>query len=89
MTKDEAIEWMKGHDPNSRFFNYYYRAVLLHGTDAGNHSPGSREWFKFAHRKGRRIERDKLRPHLVMDEDYWFDDSAYKIKYKGVWWDIY
>lgn len=65
------------------------RDLNLLNTDARNHSPGTREWFNRANRVGRRIERDKLRPHLVMDGDYDFDDSRYRRKYKGVWWEIY
>lgn len=74
---------------SSPYFRYFERAYKLHGTDAMNYSRGTTEYYKIAHRKGRCLERTKLRPHLVQDEDYEFDDSAYRSKYLGVWWDIY
>lgn len=88
MTRDEAKEWCESNW-NSKYAEYYYRAYLLHGTDAGNVSPRTHEYFNRAHRIGRRTARDQLRPHFVMDEDFEFDDSKYVSKYKGVWWDIY
>lgn len=65
------------------------RDYLLHGTDARNHTPGTHEYYNRANRIGRQVARDQLRPHIVLSEDYDFDDSRYRAKYKGVWWEIY
>ena len=72
-----------------RWRSSFYRAYLLHGTDAGNLNPKTHEFYNRAHRVRRRMERDQLRPHLVQDEDFYFDDSHAIQKYKGVWWEIY
>lgn len=64
------------------------RDYLLHGTESRNYSMGTHEYFNRAHRVGRRIEREQLRPQNIQD-DYDFDDSRYRAKYKGVWWEIY
>jgi hypothetical protein len=69
--------------------DWYKREYLLHGTDAKNYTFPTHEWFNFAHRVGRRVARDQLRPHIVLGEDYEFDDSRYCRKLKGVWWEIY
>ena len=86
MTKDEAKSWCEEFR-NSRYFEYYYRAYLLHGTDAGNHTCNSGQYFNKAHRVGRRIEREQLRPHIIIDTE--FDDSRYREIYKGIWWDLF
>jgi len=65
------------------------RDYLLHGTDARNFSPPTHEYFNRVNRIGRRVARDQLRPHIVLGEDFDFDDSRYRRRYKGVWWDIY
>lgn len=85
-TLDEAREMAEKHWSN-RYFQYFYRAYVLHGTDAGNHAVGSKKYFKRAHRMGRRIEREQLRPHVALYKE--FDDSAYRRQYKGTWWDVY
>ena len=86
-TKEEAKEFAEEYDTHNR--DYFMRWYLLHGTDAKNWSPRTHYYFNRAHRVGRRLERDSLRPHLVMDENYDFDDSRYRRKLKGVWWEIY
>jgi len=83
-TKEEAKKFAEEYDKE-----YFTRWYLLHGTDAKNWSPHTHYYFNIANRVGRRIARDSLRPHLIMDEDYDFDDARYLAKYKGVWWDIY
>jgi hypothetical protein len=65
------------------------RDYLLHGTDTKNHSYSTHEYFNRVNRIGRRVARDQLRPHIVLSEDFDFDDSHYRARYKGVWWDIY
>jgi hypothetical protein len=72
-----------------RFIEMRRRDLLLHGTESRNHCIPSHEYFNRANRVGRRVARDQLRPHIVLDEDFDFDDSAYLVKYKGVWWEIY
>ena len=63
------------------------RHKQLFGTDTANYTCNSGKYYNVAHRKGRRIERDNLRPHLIRDAE-WFDDSDYLRKYKSIWWDI-
>ena len=75
--------WAQSHIDNMK------RDLLLHGTESRNYCYPTHEWFNFAHRVGRRVARDQLRPHIVLGENYDFDDSRYRRKYKGVWWDIY
>lgn len=88
-TKEDAKKWLNEFG-ESHYAGYFERLYLLHGTDAKNFSPRRKKWiFNQAHRVGRRVERDQLRPHLVLDDDFDFDDSRYRAKYKGVWWDIY
>jgi len=87
-TKEEAKKWAEEFK-GSRSEDYFYRIYLLHGTDAKNFSPRTHYYFNRVHRIGRRVARDQLRPHLVLGEDYDFDDSHYIARYKGVWWDIY
>jgi hypothetical protein len=88
-TKAEAKKWAEEFI-DSRYEGYFNRLYLLHGTDAKNFSPRRKKWiFNQTHRVGRRIKRDQLRPHIVMGEDYDFDDSHYIARYKGAWWDIY
>jgi len=84
-TKKEAQEWAEQNKDNK----YFYRRYLLHGTDTANVNPGTHEYFNRAHRVGRAIVRNKLRPHLVQDKYYHFDDSRYRRIYKQVWWEIY
>lgn len=91
-TKKEMREWIDLYPDNP--FNPGWkdrleRDLLLHGTESRNHAVGSREYFNRVHRIGRRVARDQLRPHIVLDEDFDFDDSHYRARYKGVWWDIY
>ena len=69
--------------------SYYERAYLLHGTDAKNYSYPTHSYFNVVNRIGRRVARDQLRPHIVLGEDFDYDDSHYIARYKGVWWDIY
>ena len=91
-TKKELREWIDKYPETPWTVRYKIsleRDFLLHGTDSRNYTPGTHEYFNRANRVGRRIERDSLRPHLVLAEDYDFDDSHYRRKYKGVWWDIY
>ena len=87
-TKEDAKKWLDEFG-ESRYSGYFERLYLLHGTDAKNFSPGSREYYNRAHRVGRRVARDQLRPHIVLGEDYDFDDSRYRAAYKHVWWEIY
>ena len=87
-TKNEAKKWAEEFKGSS-YGNYFYRNYLLHGTDAKMHSPRTHEYFNRVNRIGRRVARDQLRPHIVLDEDFDFDDSHYRARYKGVWWDIY
>lgn len=87
MTKKEAKDYASKYD--DKYSNYFYRYYLLHGTDAVNVSPKSHEYFNRANRVGRRVARDQLRPQCVTEEDFDFDDSRYRAKYKGVWWEIY
>ena len=88
-TKEDAKKWLDEFE-NSHYSGYFERLYLLHGTDAKNFSPRRKKWiFNQAHRVGRRVERDQLRPHIVLGENYDFDDSLYRRRYKGVWWEIY
>lgn len=87
-TKKEAKKWADEFS-DSRYHDYFYRNYLLHGTDAKNWNPSTHYYFNQAHRVGRRVARDQLRPHIVLDENFDFDDSRYRARYKGVWWDIY
>lgn len=82
--REHADNW-KG----SRYHNYFYRFYLLHGTDSKAPNLRTRRYFNDAHRVGRRVARDQLRPQYVMEEDFDFDDARYTSKYKGVWWEIY
>jgi hypothetical protein len=74
---------------DDRFIKQLERDLLLHGTESRNYSCSTHYYFNRAHRVGRRVARDQLRPHIVLDDDYDFDDSRYVRVYKGVWWDIY
>ena len=87
-TKREAEKWAKEFE-GTRSEDYYNRLNLLHGTDAKNFCPRTRYYFNQIHRIGRSVERDQLRPHIVLDDDFDFDDSHYRRRYKSVWWDIY
>lgn len=92
MTKQEMRDWIDNYSDYSWAGNYkemLERDYLMYGTDAKNFCVSTRPFFNRVHRIGRRIERDKLRPQYVMDEDFDFDDSRYRRKYKGVWWEIY
>ena len=71
------------------YITHLKRDILLHGTESRNHTYPTHEWFNYANRVARRVARDQLRPHIVLGEDYEFDDSRAVCKYKGVWWDIY
>ena len=87
-TKENAKKWAEEF-AGTRSEDYYLRNYLLHGTDAKNWSPSTHYYFNRIHRIGRRVARDQLRPHMVLDENFDFDDSHYRARYKGVWWDIY
>ena len=91
-TKKELRAWID-REPLYPWAPYWKekleRDYLLHGTESRNHCVGTHEYFNRANRVGRRVARDQLRPHIVLDEDFDFDDSRYRAKYKGVWWDIY
>lgn len=87
-TKREAAKLAESFK-GTRYEDRFYHDYRLHGTDNTNVSYGTREYFNRAHRIGRAIVRNKLRPHLVQDEDYYFDDSRYYRVYKQVWWEIY
>ncbi len=87
-TKENAKKWaLEFRGTISE--NYYERNYLLHGTDAKNWSPRTHYYFNRVNRIGRRVARDQLRPHIVLGENYDYDDSHYRARYKGVWWDIY
>jgi hypothetical protein len=73
-----------------RYIDHLERDYKLFGTESRNWSPSTHYHFNRVHRIGRRIERDQLRSHLVQDDEYYdFNDSRYRARYKGVWWDIY
>ena len=72
-----------------KFKEQLERDYLLHGTESRNYAIGTHEYFNRANRVGRRVARDQLRPQYVMEEDFEFDDSHYRKKYKGIWWEIY
>jgi hypothetical protein len=86
-TKENAKKWAEEFK-GTRSETYYERNYLLHGTDAKNWSPRTHYYFNRIHRIGRSVERDQLRPQNIT-EDFEFDDSRYRARYKGVWWDIY
>ncbi len=88
MTKQQAKEWAEEFK-GTRMETYFERNYLLHGTDAKNWSPSTHYYFNRVNRIGRRVARDQLRPHIVLGENYDFDDSHYRARWKGVWWDIY
>ena len=91
-TKPKMREWIDScpeYPWAPRWKEKLERDYLLHGTDARNHTPGTHEYYNRVHRIGRRVARDQLRPHLVQDENFDFNDSRYIAKYKGVWWEIY
>jgi len=92
-TKKELRDWIDRYPEytwvNKDFKERMERDYLLHGTDARNHSFNTREYFNHVHRIGRANARNQLRTHIVLGEDYDFDDSHYYARYKGVWWDIY
>jgi hypothetical protein len=93
--KEKKRDWEEARDtPKYTWMDKSYvdrleRNYLLHGTESRNYSYPTREYFNQAHRVGRRVARDQLRPHVIMGENFDFDDSRYYRKYKGVWWDIY
>jgi len=92
MTKKELRDWIDRYPDYPRAPEYkksLERDYLLHGTESRNHCYSTHEWFNYAHRVGRRVARDQFRPHIVLSENYDFDDSRYRAKLKGVWWDIY
>lgn len=57
----------------------------LRKTESRNRSAKSRWFYNQAHRTGRRLSRDRLRPQYV---EATFDDSRFICKYKGVKWEI-
>lgn len=88
-TKEDAKKWANEFS-DSRYYAYFERLYLLHGTDAKNFSPRFKKYvFNQTHRVGRRVERDQLRPHIVLDDDYDFDDSLYRRRFRSAWWEIY
>ena len=89
-TKKEMREWIDRYPKfDSVWMEKLERDYLLHGTESRNYAVGTHEYFNRVNRIGRRVARDQLRPHIVLGEDYDFDDSHYRARYKGVWWDIY
>lgn len=91
MTKGQMREWIDNYPDYPWAGNYkkqLERDLKLIGTDSRIYSPGSKQYYNRVHRIGRRIERDKLRPQNI-DEEFDFDDSRYRARYKGVWWEIY
>ncbi len=86
---EEAKKSINKYPWNKTWIHYCERAYLLHGTDAKNYCYPTHEWFNRVNRIGRRIARDQLRPHIVLGDNFDFDDSHYHARYKGVWWDIY
>ena len=88
-TKEEKKRRRDQAEPGDWLYEYYDRSYKLHGTDAMNLCYHTHYFFNRVNRIGRRIARDQLRPHIVLGEDYDFDDSHYRARYKGVWWDIY
>ena len=93
-TKEETKQrWLESlEEPPSRWgwkSDHWEREYLLHGTDARNFSYPTHYYFNRVNRIGRRVARDQLRPHIVLGGDFDFDDSHYRARYKGVWWDIY
>jgi hypothetical protein len=88
-TKEDAKKWAEEFS-DSRYHGYFERNYLLHGTDSRNWSPRRKKYiFNRTHRTGRSVARDQLRPHIVLSEDYDFDDARYRRKYKSAWWEIY
>jgi len=90
-TRDEWKEELDDLNSDDTGFwkSYVERNYKLFGTDTMNFCYPTHEYYNRANRVGRRIARDQLRPHIVLSEDYDFDDSRYRAKYKGVWWEIY
>ena len=89
-TKAEAkIKFEETEEDQGWCYDYRKRTYLLHGTDTMNFCYPTHEYFNRVNRIGRRIERDQLRPHIVLGDDFEFNDSRYIARYKGVWWDIY
>lgn len=88
MTKEETKRRRDSAEKGTWYYDYYDRAYRMHGTEAQNHTYPTHYFFNRVNRIGRRIKRDQLRPHNIT-EDFDFDDSHYRARYKGVWWDIY
>src|SRR6056300_1121217 len=88
-TKNELKRRIDEYEPNTswgqRYLNSMKRDYLLFGTESRNYTCNTHYYFNRVNRIGRALERNKLRPHLI-DEDYEFDDSHYRARYKGVWW---
>ena len=90
-TKEEKKRDWENYIPSRWGYKeeYYKSEYLLHGTESRNYCYPTHEYFNRVNRIGRRIERDQLRPHIVLGINFEFDDSHYIARYKGVWWDIY
>jgi len=91
-TKKEIREWIDNYPDYTwapRYIERLERDYLLHGTESRNYTVGTHEYFNRVNRIGRRVARDQLRPHIVLGVDFDYDDSHYRARYKGVWWDIY
>lgn len=88
-SKEEKRRRRDEAEPGTWYYEYYDRAYKLHGTDVGNFTFPTHYYFNRVNRIGRRVARDQLRPHIVLGENYDYDDSHYRARWKGVWWDIY
>lgn len=86
---ETKIKYEESKGDNGWSSNYWERAYRLYGTDTMNLSYPTHYYFNRVNRIGRRVARDQLRPHIVLGADFDFDDSHYRARYKGVWWDIY
>lgn len=90
-SKQELRRWIDQYDFtwSPRYKERLERDYLLHGTESRNYTVDTHYYFNRVNRIGRRVARDQLRPHIVLSDNYEFDDSHYRARYKGVWWDIF
>jgi hypothetical protein len=86
-TKERAEARMKEFK-GTEYEDYFTRWYLRHGKEAGNLCVNAHKYFNRAHRRGRASARNQLRPHLVTQEDFYFDDSVHEKAVRGVWWEI-
>jgi len=75
--------------PDQDYIDELKRDYHLHGTESRNYCYPTHWYFNRVHRIGRALERNQLRPHKILEDDFDFDDSHYRAHYKGVWWEIY